>query len=187
LQITPPFIHHHGGATWYKNREAVIEVFLKCRARQPNLSLVLSGGHLSDQQKTLLQANDALGAVVECGAVTREVLEALYGSAAVFLFPSWCEGFGWPPVEAQACGCPVVASNAGSLAEVLQDSAVLFQPDDTEGMSEAVITVIKSPEKSQQLAEKGLKNAARFNFERMQTDYKNWCTTVCSRTASTAL
>ncbi len=186
LQITLPFIHHHGGAMWYKNREAVIDVFLKCRTRLPNLNLVVSGGELSDQQKSLLQQNDALGSVVDCGAVTPEVLEALYSSASVFLFPSWCEGFGWPPVEAQACGCPVVASNAGSLAEVLQDSAALFQPDDTQGMSEAVMSLINSPSQSQLLAQKGINNASRFNFERMQTDYYNWCTAVCGTTSSAA-
>lgn len=174
LEIGPPFIYHHGGGTWYKNRETVIKVFLKCRAQLPNLRLVLSGGNLSLRQKELLQANNAMAAVVDCGAVSREVLEALYSTASVFHFPSWCEGFGWPPVEAQACGCPVVASNAGSLAEVLGKSAELFQPDDIEGMSEAAINLISDPLLSQSMVEKGLKNAARFTFEQMQAEYQKW-------------
>lgn len=186
IKIPHPFIHHHGGAMWYKNRETVINVFIKCRTRLPNLSLVVSGANLSHQQKMLLQQNDAMEAVVDCGSVTTETLEALYSSASVFLFPSWCEGFGWPPVEAQTCGCPVVASNAGSLEEILQDSAALFQADDIQGMSEAVVALINSPDQLQQLVTKGFVNASRFNFEHMQADYKKWCTSVCGATPSTA-
>ncbi len=185
LKIRPPFIHHHGGATWYKNREAVIDVFLKCRIQMPKLSLVLSGGKLSSPQQARLEQSDALEAVVDCGAVTTEVLSALYSTASVFLFPSWYEGFGWPPVEAQACGCPVVASNAGSLAEVLDDSAALFEPGDIEGMSEAVMGLIQNSQQSRALIEKGFKNAERFTFEQLQSDYKTWGLAACGPLATT--
>jgi len=60
LKITTPFIYHHGGGTWYKNRETVIDVFLQCRAQLPDLQLVLSGGNLSLHQKELLKANNAM-------------------------------------------------------------------------------------------------------------------------------
>ena len=64
------------------------------------------------------------------GGVSADELVALYRRASALVFPSLYEGFGLPPVEAMACGCPVAASNAGSLPEVVGDAAVLFDPYD---------------------------------------------------------
>src|SRR6202021_713841 len=67
-----------------------------------------------------------------------ETLKALYNRAAALLFPSRYEGFGWPPIEAQACGCPVVASDIPPIAEVLGQSAILQPVDDEASMADAI-------------------------------------------------
>ena len=67
------------------------------------------------------------------------VIEALYNRACALLFPSRFEGFGWPPIEAQACGCPVVASDIPPIAEVLRNTAALHRIDDETGMAESIL------------------------------------------------
>jgi glycosyltransferase involved in cell wall biosynthesis len=101
-----------------------------------------------------------------------EVIQALYSVAAALLFPSLYEGFGWPPVEAQACGCPVVASNAGSLAEVLGGSALTFAAEDEAGMAEALRRCCEDAQVREGLRRSGFANAARFNPPA-------WCKATC--------
>lgn len=169
INIRGPFLLHHGNASWYKNREQVITVFLELRKRHPELELVCSGAPLLDVQRARL--DDARNAVHEPGTVSVETLAALYSSAAALFFPSWVEGFGWPPVEAQSCGCPVVASNAGSLAEVLGESALLASPDDTKTSVQHLDQVLRNPALAMSLREKGFQNVARFTRAEMFRKY----------------
>jgi glycosyltransferase involved in cell wall biosynthesis len=169
IHVRGPFLLHHGNAGWYKNREQVITVFLELRKRHPGLELVCSGARLSDDQRAKL--GDARGHVHEPGSVSVELLAALYSSAAVFFFPSWMEGFGWPPVEAQSCGCPVVASNAGSLAEVLADSALLAAPNDSAAFIEHIDKVLTKPALADGLRERGFRNIQRFTRAEMAENY----------------
>jgi glycosyltransferase involved in cell wall biosynthesis len=169
INVRGRFLMHHGNASWYKNREQVIRVFLELRRSHPELELVCSGAPLTAEQRAMLGAH--ANAVHEPGSVSTEVLAALYSTATVFLFPSWVEGFGWPPVEAQQCGCPVVASSAGSLAEVLGDSAMLAKPDDTAAFVERVNAVLTEPQLAADLRERGFRNIERFTREQMAAAY----------------
>jgi glycosyltransferase involved in cell wall biosynthesis len=169
ITIRGPFLLHHGNASWYKNREQVISVFLELRKNHPDLELVCSGAPLLDAQRARL--GDAKNAVQEPGTVSVETLAALYSGAAALFFPSWVEGFGWPPVEAQSCGCPVVASNAGSLAEVLRDSALLAAPADTKTFVQHLDQLLGNPTLAMSLREKGFQNVARFTRAEMVRRY----------------
>ena len=86
----------------------------------------------------------------------------LYRRAACLVFPSLYEGFGLPPVEAMACGCPVAASAAGALPEVCRDAAVLFDPLDPEAIAAGVEEALT---RSEQLSERGLQRAATFTWD----------------------
>lgn len=185
IELSTPYLYHHGGGTWYKNRETVLRVFVQTRTRLPELRLVLSGAMLTPEQREILRADDAINATIDCGNVSENLLQALYSNASVFLFPSWCEGFGWPPIEAQSCECPVVASDAGSLKEVLGNSAALFSPADSDGMAEAVFALITNPTQAKELVQNGLENSARFNFARMQEEYQQWVTTASNKPIAT--
>jgi glycosyltransferase involved in cell wall biosynthesis len=100
------------------------------------------------------------------------LLEALYNRALVFLFPSRYEGFGWPPIEAQACGCPVVASNIPPLAEMLRQSASLFPLADETAMAAAIVRLATDGEFRHALRQRGLENVkSRFQTSRMMDDY----------------
>ena len=95
------------------------------------------------------------------GAVSNSELASLYRRAAVLVFPSLYEGFGMPPLEAMASGCPVAAASVGAIPEVCGDAAVLFDPLDPEAL---VAGILEADERSAELREKGLAHAARFTW-----------------------
>lgn len=99
------------------------------------------------------------------GRVSDDNLIRYYSNAIAFLFPSLYEGFGIPLLEAQACECPVISSNSSSLPEVLGDSALFFNPNDTIACAEQMERVYTDLNLRNQLIEKGLKNISRFSWE----------------------
>lgn len=100
------------------------------------------------------------------GEVPEADKAALYRAAAVFVFPSRYEGFGLDPVEAMACGVPVVASDATSIPEVVGDAAVLVAPDDLQGWQRSVADVLSDPNRVASLRDEGIARARKFTWER---------------------
>jgi len=99
------------------------------------------------------------------GEATYEELLYLYNSAHMFVWPSLFEGFGHPPLEAQACGCPVIASNRSSLPEVLGDSAILVSPHNLEELSVAMEALILQNDIRELYVSRGYENCSRFNWK----------------------
>ena len=95
-----------------------------------------------------------------------EVLLALYSGVRVFVYPSLYEGFGLPPLEAMACGTPVVTSNTSSLPEVVCDAGVTVSPTDTVALAKVLADLLFDSERRQSLREAGLARAAQFSWER---------------------
>jgi glycosyltransferase involved in cell wall biosynthesis len=104
--------------------------------------------------------------VVFTGWVPEEDKPALYSGARALVFPSLYEGFGLPPLEALACGTPVIASNRGSLPEIVGDGGLLLEPDDVEGLTAAMERLLSDDTLWEDLREKGLAHAARFSWEK---------------------
>lgn len=100
------------------------------------------------------------------GNVTDGQLAALYHAGGVFVFPSLDEGFGLPPLEAMACGTPVIASNTGALPEVLGDAAILVSPSDIEGLATAIEAVLTDRELADSLRNRGLEHSRHFSWEK---------------------
>jgi len=100
--------------------------------------------------------------MMSAGGVPTSELVSLYRRAAALVFPSLYEGFGLPPLEALACGCPVASSDAGSLPEVLGDAAVLFDPGDASAISAGVAEAL---ERADELSALGPPRAAAFTWE----------------------
>ena len=90
----------------------------------------------------------------------------MYRLAAVFVFPSLYEGFGLPPLEAMACGTPVVTSNVSSLPEVTGDAALLVDPTDASAIAAAITRVVSEPALREELRARGLARARQFSWER---------------------
>ena len=100
------------------------------------------------------------------GYVAEEDLPALYSMAEALVFPSLYEGFGFPPLEAMACGTPVVCSTRSSLPEVVGEAAVLVDPHDVPALADAIHSVIDSPDLRARLVQKGLVQAQKFSWEK---------------------
>ena len=138
----------------HKNHAVLFEAFSLLRADDPSLRLVLTGGGL--------EGLAPLPVGVETrGLVGRAELRELYRTAAALVFPSLYEGFGLPPLEAMASGCPVAASNAGSLPEICGDAAVLFDPGSPGSIAAGVREAIARRE---ELRERGLARARTFTW-----------------------
>jgi glycosyltransferase involved in cell wall biosynthesis len=169
--IRAPFVLHLGSNAAYKNREGVLRAFAKASS-ETNLQLVIAGEALDRNLAELtreLQIEDRIVQVVKPDVA---LIEALYNRALCLLFPSLYEGFGWPPIEAQQCGCPVVASDIPSLAEVLGQSAILKPVEDEAGMAEAICRLASDQEFGEQLRQSGFVNVrARFQTARMIGEY----------------
>jgi glycosyltransferase involved in cell wall biosynthesis len=98
--------------------------------------------------------------------VSDEQLPELYAKASVFVYPSFYEGFGLPPLEAMACGTPVISAKKASLPEVLGDAAVWIDPDEPESISTALKDVLLNEEKNRNLIDKGLLQSSKFQWSR---------------------
>jgi glycosyltransferase involved in cell wall biosynthesis len=97
------------------------------------------------------------------GFIADEDLVPLYYAAEIFAFPSLYEGFGIPPIEAMACGTPVVAANTTSLPEVLENAAVLVDPLDTQKLSQEISNVLTDSNLSKKLIQRGLERSKKFS------------------------
>lgn len=104
--------------------------------------------------------------VLFTGEVPDDDLPAYYSHAECLVLPSRAEGFGFPPLEAMACGAPVVVSTAGALPEVAGGAALLVEPDDVDGLAAALCRVLDDPSLRGRLREAGLRRAAEFTWDR---------------------
>ncbi len=147
-----PFLLYPAREWPHKNHAVLFDAFAELRRRHPELELVLTA-----------YAGPVPEGVRSLGRVSREELARLCRTASALVFPSLFEGFGQPPLEAMACGCPVACSNAASLPEVVADAARLFDPTSAEELIAAVEGVLADPEP---WVRRGLARAAEFTWER---------------------
>lgn len=166
LGIKGPYLFYIGNAHPHKNVEALIGVFLKLQEKYNQLYLVLSGQDHYFWQRTK-EENARNPKIIFTGFVTDEQAVALYKNAVCFIMPSLEEGFGIPLLEAFACSCPVVSSNAGSLPEVGGDAAIYFDPKNSAEMETQINQVLTSEKLRQELIKKGLERYKEFSWEKL--------------------
>jgi len=171
LGLTRPYLLYMGGIDVRKNVPRLLDAYSRVRAgRADPPELVLAGaiereprfGALREQARAL-GLESALRLV---GYVADQDLPVLLAGAEAFVYPSFYEGFGLPPLEAMACGTPVVASRASSLPEVLGDGALLVPPEDTGALAAAIGRILDEPDLAADLGRRGRARAAGFTWER---------------------
>ena len=164
------FVLYLGTLEPRKNVMAVVEAFARWvqTTRDRQVWLVVAGAKGWDYQSIFarVQALGISNRVLFPGYVPAVELPAWYRAAEVFLYPSLYEGFGLPPLEAMACGTPVITSNTSSLPEVVGDAALLVDPYDVEAIAEALARLLEDKELRQRLREAGLARARLFSWER---------------------
>lgn len=155
-----------GSINPHKNVPGLLAAFEKVAA-QEDVDLVLVGE--SARRDAKVQAvREAIGRtarVRQIPHVPHQELPALYSLAEVFVTPSLYEGFGLTPLEAMACGAPVVAARSASLPEVLGDAALWVEPRDVQGLAQGLLRLCDDAALRQELAEKGRTRAARYSWE----------------------
>ncbi|MGH9512038.1 MAG: glycosyltransferase family 4 protein [Terriglobales bacterium] len=166
--IAESFILYVGRINPRKNLLRLIEAFSILRRKGTEQKLVIVGKQDWQADKVLDRVKAlALEANVVCtGYVDGEDVPVFYNAADVFVFPSICEGFGLPLVEAMACGCPIVTSYGSSLEEVSGSAAILADPWSVESLANAIGSVVGDTTLRQSLRAKGLKRVAEFNAAR---------------------
>jgi glycosyltransferase involved in cell wall biosynthesis len=171
-QIQYPFLLYAGNIRKHKNVPRLVEAFAVVRdqlASHPvykDLRLVIIGDTISDYpavRQTVIKSR--VEQVVRfLGFVPFDTLRCFYESAAAFVFPSRYEGFGLPPLEAMACGTPVVTSNVSSLPEVVGEAAMLVNPENVFDIARGIRDVLLNEELRSRLIRRGREQAARFSW-----------------------
>lgn len=162
FKITKPFLLYVGSAYPHKNLERLLSVFKKLN-QEKKYQLVLAGrtDYFFERLKKIAKPDPD---VIFTGFVSDSELAALYQEAQLYVFPSFYEGFGLPPIEAQAHGLAVVSSNSSCLPEVLADGAVYFDPNSEAEMLASIKSVLENPSLIKELVVKGSTNVKKFNW-----------------------
>ena len=161
------FLLHIGNNGFYKNRHGVVRIFDRVR-NQVAVRLVLAGSPPDAALKTLIRERgmDELIDFV-CDPHDSAIIE-LYRRSRLLLFPSLYEGFGWPPLEAMAWGCPVVCSRQGSLPEVVGNAALISDADHEDELAAHCVTILRDREVADGLVAAGRARLAEFSLERLR-------------------
>jgi glycosyltransferase involved in cell wall biosynthesis len=166
--LPPRFILSVGTLEPGKNQTTLVRAFHRLKGKGLEQGLVIAGQKGWMYEK-LFRLVDGLGLRDEVrfvGYVPADDLVAVYNMADLFVFPSLYEGFGLPPLEAMACGLPVVASSAPALAEVLNGAAILVTPSDVDALAEASARALGDRRLRSRLRRQGLERASQFSWQR---------------------
>lgn len=171
--LTRPYVLYLGGFDRRKNVEGLICAFSRLpRGIRDGHHLVIAGrlptreSDLLPDPRSAARSAGVEGEVIFLGWVPEEEKPALYGGAECFAFPSFYEGFGLPPLEAMACGTPVVASKLGSLPEIVGGGGLLVDPEDQGALAVAMIRLLEDADERKALSKKALEQAGLFTWER---------------------
>jgi len=175
-----PYVLYVGSRERRKNLLGLLDAFARVAARRSDVSLALVGARPGVEARDVQGARSWSGTQIEdavaslriadkvriLGMVPREHLPALYSGASLFAFPTLYEGFGFPGLEAMACGTPVVASNRSAVPEVLGDAALLADPEDADAFGHAMLRVLEDERLASDLVSRGTPHARTFTWAR---------------------
>jgi glycosyltransferase involved in cell wall biosynthesis len=169
-QLPDKFILYLGSIKPYKNLAGTLESFLKFQQKWPEsnqVKLVIAGlKHFSlPSVQNLLEKAAVKNKILRIGAVEESDLPVVYNLAELFLFPSIWEGFGFPPLEAMACGTPVIASDRSSLPEVVGEAGILVDPENTDQIADEIHRVLTDESLRKQMIQKGIQQASKFKWD----------------------
>jgi len=164
-----PFLLHVGSNLKRKNKAVLIRAMELLKNRWSG-SLLLAGPSMNPEIRSLVYSLGLEGRVFEVARPTFDQLLALYNLAYAFVFPSRFEGFGWPVIEAQACGCPLICSNWDPLPEVSGAHGLMVDPNKETEIAEAVLA-LENASVRDEVSRNGLENASQYNSKNMACGY----------------
>ncbi len=177
FNIHRPYLLYVGAVAIHKNVFGLLDAFARVAAYEKDIDLVLVGpaetAAVSAKQR--VAEEDLTGRVHFLGSIDQEnsVLTELYNAAEMMVFPSFYEGWCAPPLEAMACGVPVVGSNIPAVTEVVGNAAVLADPQDPEAIAHAISKVLYDTNLRRQMIQSGCVHAAQHTWERSAQRLEN--------------
>jgi glycosyltransferase involved in cell wall biosynthesis len=169
LGIEDEFILFVGTVEPRKNLLTLVRAFeqiLRQTSRRPQLVVAGAEGWLMDELFAFIKESAISDRLRLTGYLEDDDLRALYSSCTVFVYPSIYEGFGLPPLEAMACGAPVIASNIPVFQETLGSAAHLVDPNDVDAIARSIVEILEDEGRRRALSRRGLEHAGKFSWER---------------------
>ncbi len=162
------FILYFGKLEPRKNLIGLIQAFEELNKNFSVIDLVIAGepGWLYKDLKKALMKSKFKDKIYLTGRIPEEDKIFIYNLAEIFVYPSFFEGFGFPPLEAMACGVPVITSNQTSLPEIVSTAAVMINPLKVDEMVEAMLLILNNPDLRNYYSKAGIENAKKFNWEK---------------------
>ncbi|NPV76927.1 MAG: glycosyltransferase family 4 protein [Anaerolineae bacterium] len=154
------------GSQFYKNQQKAVRAVALFKKITGKPCFLVKIGPPNEEWNNAIELNNLRESSACFSHVPLERMAELYNCVDCLLFPSLYEGFGWPPLEAMACGVPVVASRSASLPEVISDAGILCDAEDIEGLAKALIDISANAELKSALITKGISRANLFSWEK---------------------
>lgn len=161
-----PYFLYIGNRLSYKNLDRLLSAFAKLAASRREVKLCLVGAPFTDSEKKYLNDLGIADRVAQIDYTSDNHLAKLYRCSIALVYPSLYEGFGIPPLEAMACGAPVIAANSASLPEVVGDAGVLFDPFSENELLEAMFEMLDNESTRKRFIEKGRKRSRAFSWQK---------------------
>ncbi len=170
-QLAAPYFVYVGRIEKKKNVTTLIKAFTEFKARRGvgdphRLVLIGSHGFGFEEVQRAIDQSPARPDIVQLGYVPEQDLPAILQTAEALIQPSWIEGFGIPPVQAMACGCPVISSTGGSLPEICGDAAIYFAPSEPQELVQQLSRLVDDTVLHQQMRDAGIAQAAKYTWQR---------------------
>ena len=169
LKIEDDFLLFVGTLEPRKNLLTLLKAYdqiLRHTSLRPQLVVAGGEGWLMDETLSFIKESGISERLRLTGYLDDDELRALYSSCQAFIYPSLYEGFGLPPLEAMACGAPVLASRISALEETLGDAAILIDPADVDGLARGIIDLLENEARRLAFKSDGLRHAAQFSWEK---------------------
>ena len=153
------------GTQFYKNHETALKTIRSLLSNGVENIYMVKTGNPTQDWLDLVKEYKLTNNILNIGFLPREQMPDIYNSVDVLLFPSLYEGFGWPPLEAMACGTPAVTSNAASLPEIMGNIDTMCDPFDVIGFAKKIQRLLNDEEHRKKIIQQGLTHSAKFTWE----------------------
>jgi glycosyltransferase involved in cell wall biosynthesis len=167
LGLRCPYVLFVGNVKPHKNVATLLKAFSRLRQRYPDLRLVFAGGKCFGDQSLSLLARELriVDYILDLGQIEGRELLGVYNAAEMLILPSYYEGFGFPVLEAMACGVPTVISNGGSLPEVAGDASMICDPFEPDSFVQAMETLLTDSSRRTELVSRGKERVSHFSWQ----------------------
>lgn len=172
-KIDYKYFLHVGGNNWYKNKLGLIDIFYEFKKLKKNnkYKLILAGKKITYDLEKKIKKLNLKKSIINLINLDLKDIRSLYSNAEALVFPSISEGFGWPIIEAQACGCPVFTYKIQPMSEIGSNSVYYLTPNNPSKSSKIIDKKINF---SKGIIKKGFKNLNRFKFKTISKEYINF-------------